>query len=423
MLAEVNGSPVWATRVQEGVRHDVNLQVLPWITNDGRLFAHLKGRCFMRLIPLMDWLRSISPWRHWQKPPTRACFMFDDPNLHGQRYGSISFPQLAFAGRRYRYHTSFATVPLDHYFVNRSAARLFRENPGELSLLVHGNEHAHRELAGTNSAAHSLAQMFQALSRIRRLEQRSGVPVAKVMAPPHGAFGTTMMSACANAGFEAACVSWGSVWSSNRHEEWTRSLGADSVAVVEGLPVISRFRIARDIEDHILLAAFLRQPIIPVGHHWDLANGIELLAELAGFINGLGDIRWQDMATIARGNFWWREEADTLHVRTFSRHFEIHVPTGIRHVQLSAPWQLNGDVVTLERTDAMGKVLHGEKVSHGVWSISVEGPSLVTVKMKACFAEAGMQLLSTPLRAIAQRLLAEARDRTTPLLLRWLQGR
>ena len=94
---------------------------------------------------------------------------------------------------------------------------------GSWFLLVHGNNHIHCELADKEPEIKSLAQMHQALNRIERLERRSEVRVARVIAPPHGVFGTKMMCACAKAGFEAACVSWGSIWNSNRHLEWTRT--------------------------------------------------------------------------------------------------------------------------------------------------------------------------------------------------------
>ena len=47
--------------------------------------------------------------------------------------------------------------------------------------------------------------------------------------------------------------------------------------MVAGLPVISRFRISRECQNAILLAAYLDQPIIPVGHHQDVAGGLDLL--------------------------------------------------------------------------------------------------------------------------------------------------
>ena len=76
LLAKINDRPVWAIRNQDGARHDINVQAEPRIVGEERLFEHLNGRNIMRLLPLIEWFRSISNWAQWQKPPIRACFMF-----------------------------------------------------------------------------------------------------------------------------------------------------------------------------------------------------------------------------------------------------------------------------------------------------------------------------------------------------------
>jgi hypothetical protein len=160
--------------------------------------------------------------------------MFDDPNLHGERYGYLHFPSLAAAARRDRFHVAVATVPLDQYRVSPRAARTFRDSADVLSLLVHGIDHLPRELAAECPGAGATARVRRGLRQIETLERRAEVRVARVMAPPHGAFSTGMMRACAGAGFEAACVSWGAIWSSNRALAWTEGLGAAPGRLIRG---------------------------------------------------------------------------------------------------------------------------------------------------------------------------------------------
>jgi hypothetical protein len=425
VLAEVNGHPVWTTRLEGGVRHDINIQVEPWIAEENRLFEHLNGQHLMRLLPIIEWFRSISDWEQWRKPPTRACFMFDDPNLHAERYGFISFRHLAEEGLRYRYHTSFATVPLDQYYVNKSAARLFRENPSQLSLLVHGIDHDHRELGGKKSSAQQLVGLHRAVKWIETLERRAGVKVGRIMAPPHGAFAGRSLRECAVVGFEAACVSWGSVWSSNPSEEWARYLGAEPITIVEGLPVIPRFRMTRQTENQILLTAYLNQPIIPVGHQWDLADGMELLSTLAGLINQLGDVRWQNMERIARSNFWWRKEGDILFVRPFSRRFVLHVPHGTRFVKIIDPCLISGKVSATESAISGGEATLCKNQDEGTWTLPVEGASVLTINMELEGSD-GTETIRPqlfPLKALVRRVLVESRDRVMPILPRRWQRR
>lgn len=423
VLAEVNGQPVWTTSLADGVRHDVNVQATPWIFDEDRLFINLSGRYVMRLLPLIEWLRTLSDWAEWQKPPIRACFMFDDPNLHASSYGFILFPRLVAEGRRHRFHTSFATVPIDQYYIHEPTARLFRENPGELSLLVHGTDHTRRELGGGASSLELMSALRRGREWIERLERRGGVRVARVMVPPHGAFATTALRDCAAAGFEGASVSWGSVWSSNRSDERTRLLGAEPSTLVEGLPVIPRFRLAQESRNQAFLAAYLGQPIVPVGHQWDLADGTELLRSLADYINQLGDVRWQSMEAIARGNYWWRQEGDTLLVLPYSRIFNLPVPEGTRYVRIFRPAAAGKDARLAEHRVAGKASEVNVEVVDAFWNLSVKAPCNLTIGMEeGCSAGVPAHCLSgIPPRAMLRRLLAESRDRVMPKLpRRWV---
>jgi hypothetical protein len=43
------------------------------------LFRYFHGEDWIRFLPLLHFLREVSGW---ELPPPRACFMFDDLNLH-----------------------------------------------------------------------------------------------------------------------------------------------------------------------------------------------------------------------------------------------------------------------------------------------------------------------------------------------------
>lgn len=418
-LAEAQGVPLWTTRLEKGVRHDENIQIAPWIAGDKRVFQHLNGHYFMRLLPLIEWLRGISNWEKWEKPALRACFMFDDPCLHALSYGYLRYIELVNEGKKYNFHTSLATIPLDSYYISEKAASIFRENRNEISLLFHGIDHMQRELAGDRSENDCRSLIRQALARIHSLERRAGLKVAKVMAPPHGAFGVRMMRACASLGFEAACVSWGSIWSSNRDQDWTRLLGADPGRIVEGLAVIPRIRMAADSINQILLAAYLGQPVIVVGHHWDVAKGLDLLRELAAFVNDLGDVKWGSMDQIARGNFWWRIEGETFILKPFSKFMEFFVPEGIREIKISKDWlEHDMDVIAKRLNCSERRSFPCERAADGTWTISVTGPCkiMVEAKFQAETDDGESVQVNYPLKALVRRLFREGRDHMMPYL-------
>ena len=160
---------------------------LPPVAPGGHVFQHFAARRFASLLPLVQFLTDICGDRGWCAPRLRACFMFDDPNLHATTYGFIDYRHLAERAEAQNYHVSIATIPLDGYFTARRAASLFRQHRVRLSLLIHGNNHTHCELAAPRTQADAQALVADALRRVGRMERVSGVPVARVMAAPHGA--------------------------------------------------------------------------------------------------------------------------------------------------------------------------------------------------------------------------------------------
>jgi hypothetical protein len=418
VMASVQERPVWISSLDGGQRQDTC-----WVAADGlvgaeSVFDRLNGSRFMDLLPLLEWMRSLSGYDRWERPPTRACLMFDDPNLHSLHYGYIDFRRVAQAGREHGFHTAFATVPFDSWYVNGNAARCFREHPDTISLLVHGNNHTRRELTGGRDQADRRRQMRQALQRIERLDRKAGVRTSRIMAPPHGACSEAMMRAMCDVGFEAACISPGSVRGANPGAPWTGSLGLHPSAIIGDFPVMPRFRLDARCEGAILLAAYLDQPVIPVGHHWDLAEGMGLLEKTADIMNGLGGVVWGDLATLSRCSYRRRIEDGCLWLRPYARFLRVEVPEGINEIRIEAPWlQESGDrfvPVTPGRTWCSGPDHHGDENGPG---IKVVPGSQVDLDLRRTEpppfdGDAGR----TPPAAVVRRLLVEVRDRSMPYL-------
>ena len=215
----------------------------------------------------------------WTPPPLRAAFIIDDPNLHWPSYGYVDFLDLARHAHAHRYHASMAIIPLDLWYFDRRAVRIFRESAAELSLVVHGNDHVRAELAQPRPEREALGLVAQALCRVSRFERRTGLQIDRVMVPPHGDCNDTMFDALARAGFDA--LSWSPKPSS--------AISGWEVADVApgGLPSIPRTLLGD--RDDLPFRAYLDQPIVLEGHHTDLADGLDLLQEAAGDVNGLGE--------------------------------------------------------------------------------------------------------------------------------------
>jgi hypothetical protein len=338
VLAEVRSQPVWAR--SSGVFRTAF--ALPELAGDESLWTLISSRRFMPLVPLVEFLRRVHP-APWQLPSLRASLLFDDPNLHALSYGFVDYRAVLAQARALGYHVAFAMVPLDGWYASRAAARLFSENAGFLSLLIHGNDHVRRELATTDREA-AIRLVAQALRRIERFERQTGVHVARVVAPPHGACSREAAEAMSLFDIDALCVS--------RPNPWRQAGSDDPVAgfdpadrVAEGLTVIPRVHL-RSPRDLLVLRAFLRHPIILYGHHEDLRGGLAPLAEAAEFIESLGAVTWMPPDRIAATSFAVRRDAATLSVRPFARNITIDLPRGVEAVVIDDAFSQNGIAIT-----------------------------------------------------------------------------
>ena len=402
-------------------RHDI-VALSPPELDDGLALRHfLNERQFLRLLPLIHFLREVTSDLRWRPPPLRACFIFDDPNLHRESYGFLAYGAMAAHARRHGYHAAIATIPFDGWYASPRAVRTFAANRDHLSLLVHGNDHVQ-------------ALLSRALLRIARLEKKSGLSVARVMAAPHSSFGRTELRVLLRFGFEAALLGYMSNVASP-NDALDRWLPGEQV---EGLPVFRRRRVFEQRRDYVV-RAFLDQPIVLYGHHQDAADDMRLLAERAAQINRLGDVRWLGMEQMSRSSFETRVAGDVLHVRPHARHVELEVPPGVGALRVDRrgtqhePERMVVEVIerpasspVTEMADPSARPAVADppstitRVSIGEQSEEIEVPACGRVVIKFLHPEAISHIDVRPKRRGVwpgvRRSVTEIRDRLQPYL-------
>ena len=164
-LAGHGGEAIW---IREGRRRAALLSPQE-LQPDEALRERLRDGRSAALLPLVHFLRELTTELRLQPPSTRACLLFDDPNLHWPSYGFVKLGALSRSAREHGYHAALATVPLDGWLAHPAAVRAMRESRGALSLVVHGNDHFGGELGQLESEADALALAAQARRRARIL--------------------------------------------------------------------------------------------------------------------------------------------------------------------------------------------------------------------------------------------------------------
>jgi hypothetical protein len=401
VLAATAAGPVWVAG-ERGARVAVAPDELG---ADEALRERLRPGRFLALLALVHFLREVSASNAWTPPPLRAAFVVDDPNLHWPSYGFLRYRELVAHADAHGYHVALATVPLDGWFAHPAAARLLRERPDRLSLLVHGNDHVHWELGVQRSERQTLELLAQAQRRVAGLERRAGVAVDRVMAPPHGRCSDGSLRGLVRTGFDALCRR-------PPHPGVDRVLAAWEPADVHtaGLPIVPRARFGRD-RNELALDAFLDRPLVLYGHHGDFAGGLDLFAESAAAVNRLGDVEWTSLGQIAGTGALTRRAGRRLEIRLYARRVAIVVPEGVDElaVELAAGHQEPGRetvVAGATRASLAGRA--------AVMSARPGAVELALVRDDAV----DPRVLASPrphLRPLVRRLVTEGRDRVQPL--------
>jgi hypothetical protein len=419
ILARCGGNPVWVARPRPGSSLDLVSVSLPKLATDDIFFDYFHRSRFFQVLPLLHFLREVTAGMGWDNPPLRACLMLDDPNLHWPSYGFLRYEKLLDEAKSRGFHVAFATVPLDAWISHPAAVRLFRSHPEEFSLLAHGNDHSKHELSQSRTEKDYLRLAAQSLRRIDHLEKTTGLHVARVMAPPHGACTDGSLAAMLATGFEGICAATGLLRKGNPRLHHS-TFGLKLAEIASGsAPVIPRFRLDSSCEDAIVISAFLNRPIIPVGHHHTASDGPELLTHTAGIINSLGEVSWGGPEMMLRSNFRTFRQDTTLWVEPYSCRIQLTVPPGITHVGLHLSKNNSDGYSDFAFLARHGSQLRSDQNVNNLPQPVMPGDHLEFVSGglgKVNYREVEHPQFSLSARAFPRRLFCELRDRFMPLI-------
>jgi hypothetical protein len=411
VLASSAGNVLWTTC--EAI-HRAALTPDELEPTDSLRDALVPGR-WLALLPLVHFLREVTSEIDWSRPPTRATFIIDDPNLHWWSYGFVDFRQFADDADDNGYHVAVATIPLDAWLVHPGVARLFRDRWEVLSLLLHGNDHTREELNQPRTDEEAARLLAQALHRIETLERHSRLRLSRLMVAPHGLCSEQMMHAMMLSGFEGLCYAWASPRSSD--QPLTGWGPADLRA--GGFPVFPRVPLSNSLDD-LVLRSFLGQPLIVYAHHHDFIDGPDLLVETAAFINREPAVRWASTEGLARLSYLTRRDGALLRVQPFARRIHLDVDEDVEHIVVELPRshsEPDWERVTL----AIGGANSSSPLIGGQSNpLAVRGAGTVRVSLERIDAVDPRRIASASrrVRPLVRRAATEGRDRLLPVSAR-----
>jgi hypothetical protein len=316
--------------------------------DDTPLAAH-----FSKLMPHAMALRYAAGSECWRPAAHHACVVIDDPLLH-DRYGFLRYEHLLSLARKHNFHASTAFIP--HNF-NRTAphiAKMFRENPSQLSICFHGNDHTGEEFACNDPAQlHTMLQLAE--DRISRHNRTTGVLCDRVMVFPQGNFSVEAMKALKCRNFHAA-VNTISHPTSEPLRLTIREIAQPAVLRYGGFPLFIRKPVHLMQSQDIAFNMFFGRPLLIVEHHevFALPEAVALLAES---VNAFApQLQWSNLDTVVRNSFLVKRTTDgMLHLRAYSHTVDVANHTDF-YQPISMEWPRAAEFVTIERVSSRDKL-------------------------------------------------------------------
>ena len=283
--------------------------------------------------PLAHFLGQLSANVSWKQPESKACFVFDDPNLHWWSYGFLDYRELSAHAEATTTTSRPRQYPsISGTYIGRRQSSFGKQS--RISFAIHGNNHTREELRRVDELDRASTLAAQALQRVSAIRS-AGVDIAPVMVPPHGVCSLATLEGCLRAGFDALCADWPYWWLTERESVTTLS-GWWPLDRLRGLPLIPRLHVVASDLDDVVFRAFLGQPLILYAHHTDLRAGLDFLAARADYVRSLGVNSWQSLGRIANNVVSTYRCGDCVTITLYSRRAVFAIPEGVAQVNSSS---------------------------------------------------------------------------------------
>ncbi len=259
---------------------------------------------FLSAVPLVLYVKWAFAETCWSAPETSACLVIDDPVLRS-RYGFVNFQELLSLMKRHKFSTNIAFIPCNWRRSAPEVARLFKENPQNYSVSVHGCDHTRAEF-GSSDRQRLYWKTQQALEWMNRHESITRIRHDRVMVFPQGIFSEAAMNALKRTDLIAAVNN--DIVSAGPHRPAVPLSDVWDVAVMRyGFPLFTRRYPWEGIEN-FAFDALLGKPAIIVIHH-DYCN--DHCSRLIDFIEHLNALKhpptWQSLGEVVKRSCRQRE--------------------------------------------------------------------------------------------------------------------
>ena len=262
---------------------------------------------FVEIAPLFIFLKYAGGDYCWHAVENSANLTIDDPWLT-KSYGYLNYEGLLKEMEAHNFHTTIAFTPWNFDRSEPEVVSLFRDHPDRFSICIHGNNHDHYEFYkyktdfGDPWPAKPLKiqrpNIEQALARMDKFQNLTGLPYDRVMVFPHGIAPAETLGVLKKYNFLATVNSGNVPLGSQKPSDPFFDFRKVTLQF-ENFPSINRFS-AKKVKDYdIFIDLFLDNPILYYCHQDFFEKGIDAFNSIAGTVNSIQpDIVWQSLGNV-----------------------------------------------------------------------------------------------------------------------------
>ncbi len=364
---------------------------------------------FSRFVPYAMALRYLAGDECWRPVQAHAAVIIDDPLLR-TTYGFLNFESLRRRTERHNFHAAIAFIP--HNFRRSSPAigRLFRENPGRLSICFHGNDHTQAEFASTDRELLN-GLLGDAARRMDLHQKRTRLACDPVMVFPQGKFSIEAMEALRKHNFYAAV----NTVPHPVHDPASLTLGElaqPAVLRYGGFPLFLRSSVGKIRREDIAFNVFFGRPVLIVTHHQDFEHEERLIAIVEEINSTAPGIRWSNLATVISHSGLRRRTPDGREeIRAFAGTIAISNDAAF-DTACSVKWSGSFDSEALAGVVAGGNPCNFERMGNSirVATALAVGQSMMLSLVHTASPSGRTLGMKWKIKALLRRRLSEFRD-------------
>jgi hypothetical protein len=274
---------------------------------------HSSVKHFMRLAPMMIFVRYAGGERCWHAPKRFANLTIDDPWLRS-RYGHLEFEKLLAEMLAIKFHTTVAFIPWNYARSDEVTTKIFREHPELFSVCIHGNNHVHGEFADykTTPLAEQASDIYEALHRMDEFARQTGVNFDRVMIFPEEKLSpAATLEVMERAGYlgtanaELVAAGEGRPSDSMFYLRLAQTGGTT-------LPRVRRFPAEVGVpQAYLAVQSFLENPLLFYGHHSLFEGGSDAFRTVVSRVREKWpDVKWTRLGEIFQHLYRLRVRGD-----------------------------------------------------------------------------------------------------------------